>query len=80
MLVEQSNETEIQIARMDQTLQRIDHELFGNGQPGRLQRGEDRIAVLEDRASFSRGVMWAVGLVVTLLTSTTVVELIRKGF
>lgn len=45
------------LARIETTLQRIDHDLLGNGQPGAIKRHEDRIQSLEtSRHRFMGGV------------------------
>jgi hypothetical protein len=69
---------EVRLARIDEIVQRMDHELLGNGQPGRIQKAEDRLAELEKSASWSRGAGWVIGTLLTLLSGTSVYELVAR--
>ena len=55
------------LASIESTLDRIDHELFGNGQPGRLKEIEVRIEELEEVHDQSRGALWVLRILVGAL-------------
>lgn len=70
-------ELQLTVARIDENVQDMHHRLFGNGQPGELQQQDDRLTELEASWNKFRGVLWTLGALVSLLTSTTIVELVR---
>lgn len=57
------------------TLDRFDRELFGNGQPGQLSVISGRVKVLEDYKSTIKGIVTALGGLVSLLGGTTLYHL-----
>ena len=73
-------ELAVQIARIDENVTEIHHRLFGNGQPGLMDRHEARLTQLETETAYSKGFKTAVWAAIGLLTSGGVIELIRKGF
>jgi hypothetical protein len=49
------------------TVERLDHELLGNGQPGRLKQQDDKISRLEDWKAKAHG---AIAVLLMLWTAT----------
>lgn len=47
------------LERFEQTLEKFDHQLFGNGQPGKLAIIEKRLADLEESRSKFKGAVAA---------------------
>jgi hypothetical protein len=59
------------LARLEVRVNDIDHDLFGNGQPGMMREIDDRLKSLEKRWWIAVGVL----LVFQLLTSNGVISL-----
>ena len=55
------------------TVERMDYELFGNGQPGRLQKMEDRLKSLEttrtESAAVKNTLLWVWGGVTAIVSA-----------
>ena len=61
------------------TVERMDHELFGNGQPGQLATIKSRIEVIEEFKSVIKGALATFGVLFGLLTSAVGYHLIFGG-
>ena len=57
----------IDIAKIQTTLDRMERDLMGNGQPGRIARLETRMALVEDFESKAKGVIAIVSLGTTAI-------------
>lgn len=67
---------------MKTTLERMDHELFGNGQPGRLKELDTKIQDLDDKVedherfkSYIKGSFATLSLIITALGGTELYHL-----
>lgn len=59
------------VARFDER----DKRLFGNGQPGILDKHQARLDAHEDRMNFVRGALWVIGGLLTLFGGTVVAHI-----
>jgi len=57
----------------------MNYRLFGNGQPGILEKYHDRIKELEDTKDQAKGVAWIMGAFVSLLTVLESFHILKKG-
>ncbi len=55
----------VMLNTMKTTLDRIDHELLGNGQPGRVAKIETRLTDIEQFEFQAKGVIAGLGVVIT---------------
>lgn len=69
----------IMIARLETTLTRIDHILFGNGQPGELDKMQKRIKVTEEFRSSIRGALAVLTFLMTIFGGMVVTHIINHG-
>jgi len=74
MLEGRLREIEVRLGQIETIMKRMDHALFGNGQPGELNRVNARIAALEE---FKWRAVGALGLAVILYE--VVMKLLLKG-
>ena len=63
---------EATLEKFDETLTRFDHQLFGNGQPGKLTVVDDRLGVLETFKSTAKG---AIGTISAIISAVGLTEL-----
>lgn len=77
-----NNELARTLGRIEETLKnfeasftKLDHQLFGNGQPGKLSVLDTRLSVLEDYKSTIKGAFATLGGLVTLIGGTTLYHL-----
>lgn len=54
------------LTRMETTLNRIDNQLFGNGQPGLLEKLNTRIVILEAKKSELQGSIGTLKILATI--------------
>jgi len=57
---------------------RMDHALFGNGQPGIIQEYDKRIGELEDSKNKGKGAIWALSGLFTALGGVEVLHWFNK--
>jgi len=62
-------------ARIDVVLDRLEHRLFGNGQPGELQTMKDDVYHLKGLEAKGRGAFWIVSVILAVLGSGFVAHL-----
>lgn len=68
--------TEERLGRIDQRLERLEHELLGNGQPGRCANHARRLAKLE---LWRSGIVGVVSLLGALLGAGLLMPMIRAA-
>jgi len=65
------------LTRLDERTQRIEHDLFGNGQPGILACLRQDISALQEHASQGKGALLVMGFLLTVFGGS---ELIKALF
>lgn len=55
------------LVRTKTLVEDMHHRLFGNGQPGILDKQDRRIKTLEEVEAKGKGVIWTVGIIVTVI-------------
>lgn len=68
-------------AKFDAFVERFeerDRRLFGNGQPGILDKHTDKLAEHDRKFSFQQGALWALGGLLTMLESAHILLVIFK--
>lgn len=66
---------EATLEKFDETLVRFDHQLFGNGQPGKLTIMDQRLDSLDTTRSKVKGALSALAAVVTAIGGTELYHL-----
>jgi hypothetical protein len=73
--------TEVQltetVVRIDETLSRMYSRLFGNGQPGEIEKHDNRLRDLEEFRSRTYGGLVIVSLLVTLIGGVLLAHLFK---
>jgi hypothetical protein len=55
------------LSRMEASLERLEHSLIGNGQPGFIEKTNERLGDLENTASKARGALGVMSLIITTI-------------
>lgn len=63
----ETSDTRERLARMETILERLDHQLLGNGQKGEIEKLKDRIVPLEDTAAKARGAFYTLSTIITFI-------------
>lgn len=65
------------LERIEYMVEDMHHRLFGNGQPGFVEKSDERLKELESYRSFIRGAAWVIGGLFTLLTGVLTYHIAR---
>jgi len=71
-----TNEETETLTEIKTTLERIDHQLFGNGQPGELAVLKTRLNLIEEFRSTIKGALGALAALITFIGGATLWHLI----
>lgn len=65
------------LAKIETILERLEHELLGNGQPGFIQKTNDRLATFDRDRSWVKGAFAVLSAMVSFLGIGGVLHIIR---
>lgn len=68
-----------EISRLSSVVEGMNYRLFGNGQPGIIDKFHSRIKDLEDSKQQAKGVAWVMGVFVSFLSVLEGIHIFRKG-
>ena len=67
---------EVTVARIEEVVLRLDRYLLGNGQPGAIQKIEDRIRPLEETRNQWKGAIAIIGFLLMLTGGTLLAHIL----